>query len=309
MSNETQLKKFLQACEEYIKVKDLIPSEVESQIESIEDLEHGYRKFAVAMKESSFDLGKWLPSFRRSVRNMVPGEFVMILADTGVGKTACLQNIALSCSPLPTLMFEIELPGTLNYERFIAMAHGVPSRKVEETYAEGIQTEWSRAKVFENLRVVSQSRLTIELIEKMIRAFPKKCNGQNPVVVLIDYVGLIGAPGTSRYERMSYVAEQIKILAKSTNTIIICAGQIHRKLGDEGSEVKLHDGKDSGSIENSAGLVLGVWKPTTGKPSDMKIKVLKNTKGRAGFIIDCNFNGETMQITETHQNYSSNLDQ
>ena len=30
----------------------------------------------------------------------------------------------------------------------------------------------------------------------------------------------------------------------------------------------------------------------------MEIKVLKNTKGTAGKLVHCNFNGETMQITE-----------
>ena len=60
-------------------------------------------------------------------------------------------------------------------------------------------------------------------------------------------------------------------------------------------EPKLHDAKDSGSIENSAGLVLGAWRPDHGT---MLIKVLKNTKGKSGIVIECNFDGSTMQLTE-----------
>ena len=31
------------------------------------------------------------------------------------------------------------------------------------------------------------------------------------------------------------------------------------------------------------------------------IKVLKNTKGRSGIVVECNFDGETMQLTERDQ--------
>jgi hypothetical protein len=45
------------------------------------------------------------------------------------------------------------------------------------------------------------------------------------------------------------------------------------------SEVSLCDAKESGSFENSCSVVLGMWKTSK---TDMKCRVLKNTKGLAG---------------------------
>jgi replicative DNA helicase len=101
--------------------------------------------------------------------------------------------------------------------------------------------------------------------------------------VMVDYVQLIRGAGKSRYENMSMVAEELKVIAKATNTILIIASQIARK---EEGEIGLHDAKDSGSIENSCGLILGAWRDSEDK-NRMMLKVLKNTKGQSGRIIPC----------------------
>jgi replicative DNA helicase len=110
---------------------------------------------------------------------------------------------------------------------------------------------------------------------------------------------LVGAEGKTRYERASFVAEQLKIIAKDTKTIIVCLSQIARppvdKHGHRREVVTLESGKDSGSIENSSGLVIGAWRPNE---TTIRLCILKNTKGRSGATIDCNFDGETMVITE-----------
>jgi len=61
------------------------------------------------------------------------------------------------------------------------------------------------------------------------------------------------------------------------------------------SNIHLHDAKDSGSIENSGSLMLGLYRPDC---STLAVKILKNTKGNVGRTIMCNFDGATMQLTE-----------
>lgn len=260
------------------------------------ELEGRYQKFIKNADENSFDLGRWLPTLGHKVRKLVPGEVVLIIADTGVGKTAILSNIAIACKPLPTLMFEMELPGELLFERFLAAHMKMPCREVESTYAGGDAIgEKALSAHFRHLYLCWESRQTVENMESIITRSELKI-GQRPKVVLIDYIQLIKGAGKSRYERMSSVAEEIKVVAKATQTIIIVASQITRPEGDS-PEVGLHDGKDSGSLESSSGLVLGAWR----EPKDrtcLQLKILKNTKGYAGDIVSCNFDGETMRITE-----------
>jgi hypothetical protein len=60
----------------------------------------------------------------------------------------------------------------------------------------------------------------------------------------------------------------------------------------------LHSAKDSGSIENSAGLVIGAWREGDGGEI-MKLRVLKNTKGQCGQTVDCDFIWDTLSIRES----------
>jgi replicative DNA helicase len=93
---------------------------------------------------------------------------------------------------------------------------------------------------------------------------------------------------------MSDVAEGLKVLAKATRTIIIIASQVARKEGDE---IGLHDAKDSGSLENSAQLVLGIWRDEQDAQL-LNVRVLKSTKGGAGLLVACNYDGAKSLITE-----------
>lgn len=263
------------------------------------DTERKYQKHVHDLSQNSFSLGNWLPSLESKVRRLVPGEVVLIMGNTGVGKTCLLSNIALAASPLPTLMFELELPPELIFERFVAARTNIPCRVVEETYAAGDSLGPAvLTHHFPHIYLCWESRQSVETLEAIISRSELKI-GRRPKVVLIDYVQLVGGQGKGRYERVSNVAEELKIIAKATQTIIFVASQISRPEGDD-PQITLHDAKESGSLENSAGLVIGAWRDPEEKTL-LHLKILKNTKGHAGHEILCNFHVETMRITERSQ--------
>lgn len=260
------------------------------------ELEPRYIRYAQNAEAQALNLRNWLPSFAGHVRPLLPGEVVLIIGDTGTGKTAILQSIALAALPLPTLLFEVELPGELVFERFVAAKNKFRARDVESAYASGDTVGIDALNYhFRNLFVCDDANLTADKLEQVILRSELKI-GQRPKVVLLDYVQLIKGAGESRYDRASNVAESIKRTAKATGTVIIMASQRNRPKECD-IEVTLHDAKESGSLENSSGLVLGVWRDADDKTL-LHLKVLKNTKGTGGLHIQCNFNGETMVITE-----------
>jgi len=265
-------------------------------IYGIADLEAQYRSFIRDVDKRAFDLGKFLPSLGACVRRLVPGELVLIMASTGVGKTAMLQQIAMAASPLPTLLFELELPGELLFERFVQMQVGCHASDVEDEYRGTGDPLWKSYRKLHHVFVCPESGLSPEDIERLIHRSALKI-GQPPTVVCLDYIGLVRSAGRSRYEAVSYAAEQMKVIAKRTGTIVIMASQLSRPdKSDNSIEVKLHDGKDSGSLENSSGLVLGVWRP---EPDTLMVRVLKNTKGPSGKTIECHYDGAKMRLRET----------
>lgn len=263
-------------------------------IKGMQELEAEYCKFIDQSEDVGVDISRWLPSFRGKVRPLVPGEFACFIADTGQGKTALLQNLAFKAG-VTTLLFELELPGTLTFERFVGIATGYASHDVVLGYKAGGPGQIS----FGNLKhvfVCDRSGLTVQEMKRLIQASALKI-GSPPVLVLVDYVQLVRGDGNSRYERTSSVAEGLKVLAKELNVIVVASSQIGRKEKGASPEIGLHDGKNAGEIENSAGLLIGVWRDDKSEKT-MHLKILKNTKGLCGYEVLCTFNGETMQIME-----------
>ncbi len=263
---------------------------------TISEMERSYIDMVRNVQTRSFDLGRFLPTLGANCRKLIPGDLVAVLAATGAGKTAILQAIARATQPLATVFFELELPTETVFERFVQMEIGCYGHDVENEYREYQKPIWKAYKGLTHILLCPESGLSVERIESIVERSELK-SGVRPCVVLVDYVGLIRADGSrSRYEAVSHAAEQLKVIAKRTQTIVIMASQIGRPDKERKSKaVRLNDGKDSGSLENSAGLVIGAWREDKGT---LCLKILKNTKGIAGLQITCDFDGARMQIKE-----------
>jgi 5S rRNA maturation endonuclease (ribonuclease M5) len=247
-------------------------------IKNIAELEQEYLEHVKAGTGACVDLSKWIPELS-CVRPLVAGELACIVGDTGTSKTYVLQHIALECG-VPTLLFELELPGSLTFERFMQIKHGLDGNSVWRRYAAEEKLEHQDLR---HIYTCTKPRLTPGEIESLILKSELKI-GVRPVLVIVDYVQLVQGIGRSRYERVSDIAEQMKVVAKATGTVIMMASQVGRDK--ESPEITLHDAKDSGSIENSSGLIIGIWRDQN-LASTLNLRVLKNTKGTPSEVIPC----------------------
>lgn len=264
---------------------------------SMADLEPYYSRRCHELGKVGLRLSKWLPSLDR-LRVLVPGNMILILANTGVGKTALLSNLALAALPMATLFLQLELPKEDLFERLLASRSGKAASKIEKGYSETDLLEgrdFFDAK-FPGLVISDQPKLTVDDIRAKIYGMELKL-GFQPKLVLVDYLGLMRGSGSGRYDKFSQIAEDLRILAKETDTILVASSQVGRKKDDDSPEVGLHDGKESGSLENSASLVLGAWR-NPGEATEMHLRVLKCNKGGAGLHVVCNYNLDTLAITE-----------
>jgi hypothetical protein len=254
-----------------------------------------YCKRVSEIETQAVDLGRWLPTLRSCARPLLPGDLAVFLSDTGVGKTACLTNIAYSQRPRLTLFFELELAAEAMTERFIARDLGELTLDVETKTRKGHRFN---VKGWDHVYICPESRMTLDRMEEIITRSELKLQAK-PQLILIDYVGLMSGGSGKRYERMSTIAEGLKVLARSTETVVIMASQVRRD--PERQEVDLHDAKDSGSVENSAQFVAGLWRP---KEDRLTIKVLKQTKRAGQITIDCLYDGDRQKIVELKEGYA-----
>ena len=261
-------------------------------IRSMAEMETEYIEHVKTARTRTVDLARWLPSLA-CVRSLVPGELVAIIGDTGSGKTYVLQHLAILCQ-VPTLLFELELPDSLTFERFISIARKTSSRDVFSIYNEAPTPGQFDFSDMSHVFTCSKGRLSPENIEAIILKSELKM-GVRPTLVLVDYAQLVRGVGKSRYERIAMAAEEMKIVAKSTGTVIVMTSQVGRDR--ESPEITLHDAKGAGEIENSSGVVIGLWREP-GDAGVMNLRVLKNTKGQPTDIIKCNVDTRCMWITE-----------
>lgn len=275
-----------------------------AKIKSMIDLHEEYAAMVRSKQAVVLDLSHWLPSLRFDCRPIWPGEVVVVWGDVGTGKTAILQNLARTAAQdtLTCLLYELELPGTICYERFIAMEHGITCSEVQQDcHAGGCLP----VQCLGNIYVCDDSQMSMSAIYHTACSLESRA-GTRPEVILIDYAALVaGRDGQvgSRYDRVSTMAEDCKILARALNCIVILAAQIHRKEGDDGMTsrpVGLHSGKDSGSLEAVADLLLGIWRPDEDR-DELIVKLLKNRKGKPGRTIRCIFDAPKMRISEMRE--------
>ena len=272
-----------------------------------QELRQQYLKSIASAETRSLDLGRWLPALGHSVRPLVGGEVLSIIAATKSGKTCCAQNLVRHAYPMKVLFFQQELPGSLMLERFTAIATQTDTKQVYHLYKSGDRSlDAPTDEAFAHVLTCTKSRLTVEKMDELIVKSELKF-GETPAMAVVDYIQLCSGKG-ERYANVSDAAEGLKSLAVNRNIIILMLSQIARKDKDsQNPEVFLHDGKESGSIENSSGVVLGVWID----PKDatlMWIRILANTKGLPGRKIPCDFDGAKMLITERPANTVSESD-
>jgi replicative DNA helicase len=262
-----------------------------------EEMETRYIEFVRNLPKKTFHMARFLPRFNRSTKGLMPGELVMLMGDTSVGKTATMQAIARAAAPLPTLFFELELPLELMFQRQVQMELKCKEEDVINDYQNNAGKYAERFQGMSHILTCDKSGITMEGIEILIGKSELKF-GAHPVVVMIDYMGLVKKNNArSRYEGMADAAEQAKVIARRTGTVVIMGSQIGRPDDRvQVRDVKLHHAKGAGELENSSNLVIGISRPEANKIS---YKILKNTRGPIGDVIDCDFDGETMQIKDS----------
>lgn len=277
------------------KESRMIQRGVESDIYSMTELVWQYQQNARANPEPCLDLKRFLPSL--PVRPLVRGDLMGVMGATGNLKTAFVQN-ALQCNgDKAAMMFEIELATDLWVERSLSIATRLENEKVEEMLKNGQQPKWQMTNRLNNLFTCLKSNVSMKYVDEQLERASAKIGA--PVdIFCIDYIQLIRGAG-SRYERVSDAAEEAKVLAKKWNCVGIILSQVKRPekkaTEDKVREISLEDAKESGSIENSCGLIIGVWKDSK---TTMKARILKNTKGTSGALASMDIS-PSLHITES----------
>jgi replicative DNA helicase len=245
------------------------------------------------------------------LRGISPGQIVLVAARTGVGKTWALETVEQNFAgrrDAGSLALSLEMPGLEWAERALAIFADVAPERVEQWARQG-ELIGEAAEFLErmsNALVVEQAVRLDELSAVFAQA--RRRLGVPLRLVLVDYVGLLGAVGRDAYERASAVGTGLKQIAKMEKVAIVVATQLSRAGGDGSEAVTLPMLRDSGVIEEAADFVLGAWRPDRARdlpPADalclrdvLRVAILNNLKGPAGRWIDLRFRPDSRRLHE-----------
>ncbi|MBQ7736711.1 MAG: replicative DNA helicase [Oscillospiraceae bacterium] len=232
----------------------------------------------------------------RRIQGLNKGDFVLIAARPGMGKTSIGLNIALNAAKATgktVAIFSLEMSREQLVTRFLSSEGMVPLGNL--LTGNLTEDEWKRAaraaSVISSTEIWLNDNPTLTVAEMNAQCRRLKNLG----LVMIDYLQLMQGSGSSnsyasetRTQVVSDISRMMKIMAKELNVPVLCLSQLSRANEQrQDKRPMLSDLRESGSIEQDADIVLGLYRDgyynqESENPNLTEVIVLKNRHGETG---------------------------
>lgn len=227
-----------------------------------------------------------------------PSNLIIVAARTSMGKTTFALNVAehLAISQnKKVLFFSMEMEKEVLLFKLISSLTNIEfesfinKRISEDDYQKiAIFLVQYIEKVKKNLFFYGPGTLTISDIKRKA----KKAIRKGIDVIIVDYLGLIRAPGfeKNRTIEVSEISRFLKNLSGELKIPIIALAQLNREVEKrQDKRPCMSDLKDSGSIEQDADLILLIhreehYEPNHENRGKAEVIVDKNRHGRRGSV-------------------------
>ena len=257
-----------------------------SSIISPEQMEKNFVKFARSdYSKRIFDLGKLFKLEKPFI--IYPGEFTLIIGDTGIGKTAFAQNISLGLKNIEIDFYCLEISERLTYRRNIQIEYGMTEREVMQYY--GVNDN-SLSERINHVHFASRSPDLFSL--------EKEISMRNRGLVIIDTIDGIEAGKLGQFKNSeSKIAYTIKNICQNQDRSMIVVSHVPKgAILDYKGEVKKltkHSPKGDSSLEQKCDNLIAI----EGKDNSeyREVTVLK-ARDKAKFKFSCQFGWDTFKL-------------
>lgn len=236
-----------------------------------------------------------------------PSELIIIAGRTSSGKTAlCLgiaEHLALFCDQ-PILFISLEMSRHQIAQRLLTMRSEVPMFCMRRELGphQRLNLESARKRLDTNrLLIDDASSLSIDMLRAKVRIAKR---GSGVKIVFVDYLQLVRSDRRSERRELD-VAEVVmglKAMAKELDLPVVAAAQLSRAAEYRADKKPtLSDLRESGTIEQSADVVLLLWpQPDASADSQagepvVEILVAKQRNGPVGKV-ELNWHRKAMRF-------------
>lgn len=225
------------------------------------------------------------PTLDRVTGGVQKHQLVTVLAFTNVGKSTLLRSFAHNfwLGGYTPLFFSLEMDAEEILHAFDAMSSGINFQKIRQLQLDDDDMQDWRAWA----KSVKQRECDIPVIDSLFRMTPDQVYAEmlryRPDVAIIDYVGLMRSSqqtkGVKRFQQISDITQDLKIIARMLRIPIIMAAQTNRGGAKDGAE--LEHVADSIGIAQDSDVVIGLFQDEDmERDQEMEIRVNKNRGGK-----------------------------
>ena len=276
-------------CNDYIMSKYCDPKcihfkrkDYSMPIENMSTLAEKYKEFLESgISKSAFNF-KDLYHTWNSDFWVMPGELVILLGDTGMGKSTYLSNLAVLLRKHKILYLSLENTWHLTYRRFIQISLGY-SKDESNKYHKELEDTSTLYDSVDHIHPVHKCP-DVDKLEEEVARF-------NPDIVMVDPTNKIIVRNVhNEFDKMNSIVTRLKDIAVNQECVVIAVHHINKESAKTGY-VDLNSAKGSSTVVQEADKVLTL--NGTRIESERLITSDKNRDGK-GLKIMFTFNKEHM---------------
>lgn len=212
-------------------------------------------------------------SIDRMTGGFHPGDLMILAARPGVGKSALALNLGQKMAEggRPVAVFSLEMSAEQNILRILSMESDLSTNEIQAMNFDQLGGSQKAFKLQLAINKINKEKIYIDdtsalkLSDIVVKTRKLKAAEPELGLIIIDYLGLITAPGRgnsgSRQQEVSDITRGLKNLAKDLEVPILCLAQLSRGVENrKGHKPMLSDLRDSGSIEQDADMVFFIYR-------------------------------------------------
>ena len=248
-----------------------VSDNVINQIKSLENkiVEESIESFAEDVKTflTEKDLSKIPIGFIQLdyiLRGWINSNMIVIAARPGMGKTDFALNLSLNTirQNKNVMFFSLEMSREEITKRMVSLVCDIP-RPIDKSNL----NKYDVNKIIDKMGQITSNFIiddsgrntTMTMSAKISRIKKNKGIG----LVIIDYLQLIENRGSSRFEKVTDISREIKLMAKENDVPVIILSQLNRSVESRENKIpRLSDLRESGAIEQDADSVMFLYRPS-----------------------------------------------
>lgn len=187
---------------------------------------------------------------------VMPGELVIVLGDTGMGKSTFVSNLCVALRDKKIIFLSMENTWHLNTKRLIQMGHGYTQAETNKYCTEideGDSEDLNISNLYDPYDHIIFGHIPPDIIK-----LQEEVAYQNPDIILIDPTDELHVNNVyNEFERMNQIIIKLKEIATNQNCIVIAVHHINKESAKNGI-IDIHSAKGTSTVVQKADKVLTI---------------------------------------------------